>query len=119
MKLLKHIVDSAKGKHPITKRRSPLWPRVEKSHLAQFPKCAVCGSTKRVQVHHKKPFHLYPDKELDPDNLITLCEPIKRSLKCHLIFGHIGDFHLFNPEVGTDAVYWQQKITEAHKERSC
>lgn len=112
MNLLTHVIDSAKGKHPLRVRRSPEWPRVRKEHLLLNPNCAVCGSDKKVQVHHKIPFHVDPTKELDPSNLITLCES-RRALKCHLIFGHCGNFHLMNPQVGTDAPYWNEKIKQA------
>lgn len=52
---------------------------------------------KSVEVHHKKPFHLHPEYELDPDNLITLCEGKEfSSLACHLVFGHLGNYKLEN-----------------------
>ena len=53
------------------KERSPKWPHVEKLHLKLEPTCAACGSSKKLNVHHKKPFHLFPESELDLNNLIT------------------------------------------------
>jgi 5-methylcytosine-specific restriction endonuclease McrA len=47
-----------------------------------------------VQVHHKKPFHLHPELELDPANLVTLC--MTSSNECHLRIGHSGDFKAYN-----------------------
>lgn len=117
MKIIKHLVDAAKGKHPITTRRSPEWPRVEREYREKHPNCEICGRDKHIQVHHKQPFHLHPELELDPDNLISLCEPPGRVFKCHLIFGHVGNFKLFNPKIATDAPYWKEKIIKAHARR--
>lgn len=117
MKLVKHLIDATKGKHPLKAKRSPEWPRVERAYKRAHPACEICGYDKHVQVHHKQPFHLRPDLELDPDNLISLCEPPGRSMKCHLIFGHVGNFRLFNPAIGQDAPYWRHKLADAHKRR--
>jgi len=46
-------------------------------------RCAVCGSTNRLQAHHIKPTFLYPECKNDIDNGITLCK------ECHQI--HHGD----------------------------
>jgi hypothetical protein len=75
--------------------RSPHWHHVEKEHLAKEPACQWCGYSKHVQVHHIRPFHLAPELELDPSNLITLCEE-GGYLNCHLVHGHNGDFKSFN-----------------------
>ncbi len=47
-------------------RRSPHWPAVRAAHLRRFPTCAACGTFKGVQVHHVRPFWLFPALELDP-----------------------------------------------------
>lgn len=65
--------------------RSPHWPAVRTAFLRQHPRCEACGTRHDLNVHHVQPFHLHPDKELDPDNLITLCRP------CHLKYGHACD----------------------------
>ena len=79
--------------------RSPKWPHVEKLHLKLEPTCAACGSSKNLNVHHKKPFHLFPQFELDMNNLITLC----MDKECHLKIGHGNDFKDYNPDVAEDA----------------
>src|SRR5258708_4754189 len=57
------------------KKRSSEWPRVEKEHRLHEPACVACGyQGPGIQVHHVRPFHLHPNLELDPRNLITLCE---------------------------------------------
>lgn len=81
--------------------RSAHWPVVEKAHLAKEPFCRYCGGQSKLQVHHVKPFHLHPEDELNPANLITLCEDSKDGVECHLHIGHLGNWKLFNPQVRT------------------
>ncbi len=59
--------------------------------------------------HHVKPFHLFPNLELDHENLVTLCESKKYGVNCHLWFGHLGNFKLYNPDGISDAVMWRAK----------
>lgn len=82
----------------IDKPRSPHWHKVEKDMLAKNKVCAACGTVNRLQVHHKKPFHLYPELELDESNLIVLC----MDKECHLKLGHGGDWKAYNPNVVED-----------------
>ena len=82
-----------------TSKRSSKWPGVHKKHLKANPVCQACGATTNLEVHHKKPFHLHPDLELDPTNLITLC----MENDCHLYVGHGDDFKAYNPNVQEDA----------------
>lgn len=110
MSIVKHLIDAAKGKHPLSAKRSGSWPRVRADHLAQNPACALCGGTEKLEVHHKRPFHLQPELELQMDNLITLCEANKGGVNCHLFAGHLGSFKSFNPGVAEDAAAWRQKL---------
>jgi len=81
--------------------RSPEWSRVAHEHLSHQPGCMVCGHRGQgLQVHHIKPFHLHPELELDPNNLITLCEI--RGRDHHLLIGHLDDWESYNPAVRTD-----------------
>lgn len=81
--------------------RSPEWPALERAHLQQEPACRACGYRgPGIQVHHIKPFHLYPQLELDPNNLITLCEV--RGRDHHLLLGHLDDWESYNPNVRED-----------------
>ena len=95
------VVSSSIRERSKRKKRSPQWPRVEKVVLIQRPACEACGGIVRRQVHHKKPFHLYPELELDTNNLIVLCMGPK---ECHIRIGHGDDFKAFNPNVVRDAV---------------
>ena len=112
MSIIKHLVDAAKGKHPLSSKRSGHWPAARKAHLEKFPTCAVCGSADDLEVHHIRPFHLHPDLELDPSNFVTLCESKRvAGLNCHIIFGHLGNFRSWNVNVLADAAQWLLKIT--------
>ncbi len=93
---LKMVHDFVKGKG--LHLRSPEWRKVEKEHLEKEPCCQWCGGTTKLQVHHITPFHLAPALELDPFNLITLCEE-GGYLNCHLYHGHNGDWKSFNDQV--------------------
>lgn len=81
--------------------RDSRWGYVRKIHLMHYPKCMACGSDKNVEVHHIQPYHLYPDLELDPHNLLTLCNHPTRL--CHFRIGHGFNWKLWNPHVTVDA----------------
>lgn len=115
MKIFKHIKDVIQQKTQWGVTRSNEWPTVRKHHLAQSPSCVLCGGKKKLEVHHIKPFHLHPQLELDPTNLITLCEAKNDGINCHLLFGHLGSFKSFNKGVKTDAQVWYQKIQSRPK----
>lgn len=88
--------------------RSRLWKVVRQTHLISNPECAVCGRRKNLVPHHVVPVNLDPSRELDPENLITLCEG--PSFNCHLFFGHLRDWRKFNPEIRKDAEEWRRRI---------
>lgn len=110
MKLLTHISDTLKGKTTLGKTRSNRWPIVRAVHLVAHPTCEVCGGKGNLEVHHIRPFHLHPELELDPTNLITLCEAKKDGINCHLFFGHLGNFKSYNVTVLADTPIWHAKI---------
>lgn len=110
MNIIKHVIGAVQGKHSITNPRSSKWAAVRKQHLVLQPTCAVCGGSSSVEVHHVRPFHLHPELELDPSNLITLCESKKSGVNCHLWYGHIGNFKSFNSTVADDAKLWLIKF---------
>ena len=110
--LLKHIQDRIAGKIPAGKKRSGHWPAVRKAHLEKNPTCAVCGGKDMLEVHHRLPFHLNPNLELDPNNLITLCESGNNGINCHLAFGHLGNFKSYNKDVEKDTSEWAKKISD-------
>ena len=106
-----------KIKDPVShgEKRSPKWEAVRKEFLEKNPTCAVTGFSAKdkgvaLEIHHKKPFHLHPELELDPNNLITLAR------KCpwgniHIMYGHLGSFKSFNPNIEEDATYIKKMLS--------
>ena len=86
--------------------RSNKWPTLRKKHLREYPKCSICNGIKKLEVHHCLPFKDFPNRELDPNNLITLCE----KNNCHLMFGHLGDYKSYNHTIKEDEIIWNNKI---------
>ena len=101
-----NALTGAGGSKPSAQRSSE-WPRVRKEHLAKEPRCRVCGSRGDLNVHHVRPYHLFPELELHADNLITLCEGAGN---CHLTFGHLRSWKSWNSDVRNDAAIWFWKI---------
>lgn len=75
------------------KARSPQWPKIMGEHLSEHPECAACGGDEDLNVHHIVPYHLDPSRELDPENLITLCR------FHHFDLGHLGHWVAWCPVV--------------------
>lgn len=87
--------------------RSPEWPNIRKQHLEKQPECQACGTKNKLEVHHIEPFHVNPSRELDPNNLITLC-----GRNCHLVFGHLMDYSSWNDNVIEDCKVYLTKVNE-------
>lgn len=107
--LIQLVSDVLKGK-PLSKPRSSKWSKVRNNLVAERVKCAACGGEERLEVHHIKPFHLHPELELEPSNLIVLCESGSGGMNCHLAIGHLGSYKSFNVEVINDSASWKRKI---------
>lgn len=114
-KTIKHL---QKEKIPLGAKRSGKWPTIRKAHLKKNPTCAVCNGNKKLEVHHIRPFHTHPELELQPSNLITLCENMKDGANCHLLIGHLGSFKSVNLDVIKDAKTWNKKIANRPKNAS-
>lgn len=110
MGLLQTIVQSIKVSAP-EKPRSPKWAKVRAAFLSTHKSCAACGSTKTLEVHHITPFSNKPELELDPNNLIVLCESATDGVICHLYHGHSGSYQSYNPHVVEDAARSMERIT--------
>jgi 5-methylcytosine-specific restriction enzyme A len=87
-------------------KRSGQWPAVRKHHLQKEPECQACGGTEDLNVHHCIPVHIDESKELDPNNLITLCD----KNKCHFIFGHFYSWYSYNTNVREDVKHWRKRV---------
>jgi hypothetical protein len=99
IKLIKHAYNVLRSKSRdigISAKRSSHWPKVQKDFLSKNPACAICGSTKKLNVHHCMPFHIDKNLELDPNNLITLCMD---KMECHLMIGHGDSFRAYCPDI--------------------
>lgn len=94
------LLDEKNAEKPFH-QRSTRWPTVRAKYLKVWNTCAACGSKDKLEVHHVKPFHLFPELELDPTNFITLCE--KSGHDCHFVFGHNYNWKCWNPDVKEDA----------------
>ena len=92
---------------PLT--RSSGWSRARSKHLDKQPYCAVCGRLTHLEVHHKVPVSRAPELELDPENLITLCDG---STRCHFVFGHLGNWKRCNQLVERDADYMTERFAD-------
>ncbi|WP_165422930.1 HNH endonuclease [Ktedonosporobacter rubrisoli] len=90
------------------RERSAEWERVAREHRLREPACVACGYRgHKLQVHHIKPFHLHPELELDPNNLITLCEA--RGREHHLLLGHLGAWDSYNEHIRADIKHFYRK----------
>lgn len=78
--------------------RSSAWEKLRNDIVKKHPWCMICGKNKSLQLHHIRPFHLYPELELTEDNLRVLCQ------SCHLVWGHLGDWKSFNLDLDKDIV---------------
>ena len=109
--MIKYIKDSIQKKSgTCNKKRSSTWRIVRRVHITLHSNCAVCNSTKKLEVHHILPFHSHPQHELDPDNLITLCENKKYGINCHLLIGHLGNYRKINLNIAKDIKTWRGKL---------
>jgi hypothetical protein len=110
--MFEDVKDIIKGVRPLGSRRSSLWPSVRNEHLSKWACCEICAATSKLRVHHIKPYHLFPELELEGSNLITLCESWKMGLNCHLLVGHLGNYRHINPDCVRDAKYWCEKLNK-------
>lgn len=91
--------------------RSSSWPKIRKEHIKKYPYCAACGKSSKIEVHHIEPVHINADRELDPTNLITLCDS-----PCHIVFGHLMDYKSWNITVVKDCMeYYSKFYNRPHK----
>ena len=112
--MIERITDAWQGKAPLSAKRSSKWSKVRDAFLEKNPVCACCGGTKKLQVHHIKPFHSHPELELEESNLITLCRVKKKGIDCHLLVGHLGWFKNCNPNVIEDSKRVYERLQERH-----
>lgn len=103
------LADRLDGKAPPNARRSSEWSSF-RDQLLRGRECEVCGGKRFLVGHHKIPFHLAPDLELDPTNIAVLCESGRFGINCHLLIGHLGNWQRTNMIVDADIAYWRERI---------
>lgn len=115
--MLIRIKEVLQGKVPVGVRRSSRWRKVREKHLKNNPRCELCEGTKKLRVHHIKPFHTHPELELEPTNLITLCECLSYGINCHLLVGHLGNYRNINNDSVIDVDTWNAKLKERNSRK--
>ena len=84
--------------------RSAKWRATRKKFLRTHPRCAVCSLTRELEVHHIKPVRLYPELELDLNNLVTLCR------RHHFNIGHLENWKSYNPSLKLSIVFFRELL---------
>ena len=97
-----------KEKKPGDKRRSPKWRAFRAARIAEHPYCAACGGTKKLEAHHLRVFHKHPELELDPNNILILCDSPGRN--CHFSVGHLFSWESWNESAALDAAKILYKV---------
>lgn len=108
--ILRHLKEVAQGKARLLQKRSSQWSSFRKEWL-RGKHCAACGGVEYLEAHHVVPFHIDPTRELDPANLIALCDRPGRH-NCHLDVGHLGNWRRENPNVVADAQRELKKVAQ-------
>jgi len=71
--------------------RSPEWKAMRLVILGRDGKvCACCGSVSELQIDHILPRSLYPELQLDADNLRVLCWPCNKAKSTKIITNEIN-----------------------------
>lgn len=85
---------------PVTgKPRSSQWEPLSKELKKRWPICCFTGMPTTV-IHHIRPWHLFPELELDENNLAPVAD------WAHLYVAHVGNYsHYLDP----DKFWWQAK----------
>jgi 5-methylcytosine-specific restriction endonuclease McrA len=104
LNIYEKLCDRITGKTPPGTSRSPKWREFSKAIIKAEGVCSVCTRTRGLECHHEIPFWIAQDLELEPDNVIVLCR------RCHLIFGHNGNWKRLNASCSTDVIHWAAKM---------
>ena len=94
--------------------RAPGWSAVRNEWLRLHPRCEACVNPVRafLNFHHLIPVNVDRSRELDPENLITLCVNGPFGINCHAIFGHSGNWRDWNLNVWSDAQRFRRMLRE-------
>ena len=89
----------------VTALHDAQWRRTRNHFIRIQDDCQMCGADKQLQVHHVRPWHLYPELRYEHSNLITLCQP------CHFRFGHGRNWQAYNPDITNLVVHVRKSLT--------
>ena len=90
-------------------QRSSKWNWWKKQYEKTHPKiCPIC-SNKKCSLHHKESFATKPEKELDENNVVWLCDGWG-TLQHHRGIGHLGSFVSLNENLDEDIKIWRKKF---------
>jgi hypothetical protein len=73
------------------------WRKLRRAIVDHYKCCAICGWKKKLEGHHVKPRHLYPELTLIWENVVILCRD------CHFHIAHWNNYKDYNPEIETIA----------------
>lgn len=73
--------------------RSPHWFKLREEIVLSHPFCSFCYCDKELEAHHVLPYYLWPEYELDRNNIVILCRD------CHFKLGHLGNWKHYNPTI--------------------
>ena len=93
---------------PVITGRSPRWPAFVHQLLRERPLCEGCGRRSETG-HHVIPFHVRPDLELDPGNVVPVCPP------CPFVVCHGGNWQLYIPTARADLAAHLARVRAAKK----
>lgn len=86
-------------------KRSSSWGTFRRIHIKDY--CELCEQKKGIlhplELHHCKPFHLFPELEESLDNVITVCR------HCHIRYAHLGSYRSYDIDIKLEAEHWQNK----------
>ena len=103
-RLLQFLKDKWRG-NLFGAARSSQWSQTKRDFEILHPKiCPVCGTKKKIELHHLKPFHLSPELENDFNNLMWGCRDH------HYFVYHLMSWKSFNINAKEDAKVWLEKI---------
>jgi hypothetical protein len=105
------VSDRLTGKAPRGASRSSGWRSFRNGWLSDHPRCEFCKGRRECVAHHLIPFWMAPEFELDPTNVVTLCERGKYGVgNCHLFFGHRGNWRNVNIFCLADVERWRRVV---------
>lgn len=82
-------------------RSSRDWRKIRQAHLAENPRCVICGADGGLAVHHCLDYSNFPEYELHPNNLITVCT-LNSGCNGHFLYCHMGDWRKTNYNILED-----------------